>query len=43
MEADIKSRQFKDTIEWMLLKEAFSFITKIFGHTDILPICYQSK
>ena len=28
IEADKKSRQFKDTTGWMLSKEAFSFITK---------------
>ena len=34
-EADKKSRQFKDTTEWMLSKEAFFFITKQFGQADI--------
>ena len=35
IEADKKSRQFKDTTEWMLSKEAFSFITKQFSQADI--------
>ena len=35
MEAGKKSTQFKDTPEWMLSKEAFSFIRKQFGQSYI--------
>ena len=35
IEADKKSRQFKNTAEWMLSKGTFFFITKQFGQADI--------
>ena len=35
IEADKKSRKFKYTTEWVLSKEAFSFISKQFAQTDM--------